>query len=60
MKEFAEEDGGIATIATELDKIAFFRIVGESLGSETEDFGGLGRGDLVIDGRFGAGVGFHG
>jgi len=48
LEEFAEEDGSVAAVATELDKIAFFRIVGEGLSGETEDFGGLGGGDLVV------------
>lgn len=48
LEEFAEEDGSVAAVTTELDEIAFFRVIGEGLGGETEDFGGLGGGDLVI------------
>ena len=49
LEEFAEEDGSVAAVTTELDEIAFFRVIGEGLGGETEDFGGLGGGDLVIN-----------
>lgn len=53
LEELAEENRGVAAVATELDEIAFFRVIGESLGGETEDFGGFGGGNLVVDGSFG-------
>lgn len=61
LKEFAEENGGVATVAAEFDEVAF-GFSGEGLLGEAEDFRGFVRGDLVVDGgfsRFGVWLGFH-
>lgn len=44
-EKLAEEDGGVAAIAAELDKVA---LGGECLLGEAKDFGGFFPGDLVV------------
>jgi len=52
LEEFAEEDGSVTAVATELDEIAF-GATREGLLGEAKDFGGLLGSDLVIHVVFG-------
>lgn len=47
LEELAEENRGVAAVATELDEVAFR---GESLLGEAEEGGGFFPGDLVVHG----------
>lgn len=47
-QELAEEDGSVAAIAAELNKVACVRVVSKSLRGKAKDFGGFGGGDLIV------------
>lgn len=52
LEEFTEENGGVATVATELDEVAG-DVPCEGLLGKAKDFRGFVRGDLVVDDGFG-------